>query len=131
MEQLQPIDLLRTPYETGGREPGVALDCLGVVACIATMRGVPPPDGWPSIEEAWRRGVVDFSGMPAGWKRAAHEDRYQPMEGDVLLFYGPSHPWCAIVHKGRVFSASREAGVYAIPATRWKQAPAEVWRWQP
>jgi cell wall-associated NlpC family hydrolase len=125
-------DILSTPYVVGGRTPGVGIDCLGVVAEIARRRGVPAPDGWPSIEAAYRRGEIDHSGFPAGWVRVdAPADPYVIRDGDVLLFYG-THPWCAIVHAGHVYSSSREHGsAYCVPGYRWKVQPAEVWRWQP
>lgn len=123
-------DLLHTPYELGGRTVGVGLDCLGTVAEVARRRGLPPPDGWPSIREAWQRGQIDTAtGFPAGWVR-------QPAgaalcDGDVMLFFSGDHPWCAIVHEQHVVTAHPSAGVHARPLFRWSLAPAQVWRYQP
>jgi cell wall-associated NlpC family hydrolase len=84
-------DVLHTPYVLGGREIGAGLDCLGVVSIIARRRGLPPPDGWPSIRAAWERGELPTAtGFPIGWRRQ------QPIrdlrDGDVLLYFGPGAP---------------------------------------
>jgi hypothetical protein len=123
-------DVLHTPYVLGGREIGAGLDCLGVVSIIARRRGLPPPDGWPSIRAAWERGELPTAtGFPIGWRRQ------QPIrdlrDGDVLLYFGPEHPWSAIVHNGHVWSASPEVGgVFSMPASRWNRVPDELWRFE-
>lgn len=123
-------DILRTPYALGGRVVGASIDCLGVVGEVARRRGLPPPDGWPQIRQAWERGdLPSGTGFPAGWVRCLADGPLQ--DGDVLLFFG-AHPWCAIVHRGLVVSASASVGsAYSVPLHRWKKAPAEVWRWCP
>lgn len=120
-------DVLRSPYKLGGRIVGAELDCLGVVGEIARRRGLPPPDGWPSIRAAWERGELDAAGgFPFGWSRVSAPFTLQ--DGDVLVWFGP-HPWCAIVHDGRVWSANAEVGsAYAVDLQRWRRPPAEVWR---
>lgn len=117
-------DILRTPYRLGGRTVGAELDCLGVVGEIARRRGLPAPDGWPSILRAMAEGSP-ASGFPAGWFRIAAGSPWQ--EGDVLVLPGV-HPGCAIVHDGRIWTARPGAGVHAVPIARWSQAPSQVWR---
>jgi len=120
-------DILRTPYKLGGRTVGAELDCLGVVGEIARRRGVPAPDGWPSILRAMANGSA-ATGFPPGWVKVVPIPRLQ--DGDVLVLPG-AHPGCAIVHDGRVFTARPEAGVHAVAVHRWSQAPSEVWRFLP
>lgn len=120
-------DLLATPYKLGGRTVGAELDCLGVVGEIARRRGLPAPDGWPSIVRAVAEGAV-ATGFPIGWARVTPIPQMQ--DGDVLVLPG-LHPGCAIVHEGRVWTARPEAGVHAVPIERWGQAPSEVWRFCP
>ncbi len=121
-------DILHTPYRLGGRLVGIELDCLGVVGEVARRRGLPPPDGWPSIRRDWEQGRIETaSGFPAGWVR-------QPMpcalqDGDVLVFVVGHRPGCAIVHDGWVVTAEPGRGVYRTDLSRWNIAPAEVWRW--
>jgi hypothetical protein len=124
-------DVLHTPYELGGRTVGVGLDCLGVVGEIARRRHLPVPDGWPTIRRAWELGELPTAtGFPPGWVRMPAGVVLRDF--DVLLFFGPSHPWCAIIDFDRVWSASAEIGSpYAIPLARWRTPPAEVWRYCP
>jgi cell wall-associated NlpC family hydrolase len=124
-------DILHTPYVLGGRVIGTGLDCLGVVGAIAQRRGVPPPDGWPSIRAAWEQGKLPTaSGFPAGWHRQPED--VVLADGDVLLFFGPGHPWCAIIDGGHLWSSSAAVGgAYCMPLSRWHRDPNEVWRWQP
>jgi hypothetical protein len=122
-------DVLRTPYLLGGRQVGIGLDCLGVVAEVARRRGIPPPDGWPSIRSAWEQGQVDTStGFPAGWCRMPPGTT--AVDGDVLLLWTGMHPWCAIVHEGLVVSAHPDSGPYAMPLWRWRQPVSELWRFR-
>ena len=126
-------DVLHTPFKLGGREVGKGIDCLGVVAEIARRRGLPAPDGWPSIRAAWERGELpSATGFPKGWRRIPHVDL---RDGDVLLFFGPEHPWSAILHGGHIWSATPDrdgtAGyVYCIPIARWTRSPDELWRFE-
>ena len=123
-------DILHTPYKLGGRAVGTGIDCLGVVGEIARRRGLPSPDGWPSIRDAWERGEIDSaSGFPPGWRQV--EPPCELCDHDVLLFFHPV-PWCAIVDDGYVWSASHLQGsAYCVPAFRWRTVPSEVWRWSP
>ena len=121
-------DILHTPYELGGRTVGVGIDCLGTVAEVARRRGLPPPDGWPSIRDAWQRGeIATATGFPAGWRRQPAGTALQDL--DVLLFFSGDHPWCAIVDGGMVVTAHPKTGPHARPLNRWRLAPAEVWRY--
>lgn len=119
--------LLGTPYVESGREPGVGIDCLGVVLYLCTLKGLPAPDPWPQIQAAWRRGDLSTaSGFPPGWSRVTDG---AITEGDVLLFFG-RHPWSAIVFDGYVWSAHPEVGTpYCRPLIRWLKKPAETWRY--
>ena len=120
-------DILHTPYKLGGRTVGAELDCLGVVGEIARRRGLPAPDGWPSIVRAVAHGQA-ATGFPIGWARVTPIPQLQ--DGDVLVLPG-LHPGCAIVPEGRVWTARPEAGVHAVPIERWAQTPSEVWRFCP
>lgn len=120
-------DLLRTPYELGGRQPGAALDCLGVVGEVAKRRGLPPPDGWPSLRESWLQGRLDTSsGFPQGWTRQPPGTVVADL--DVLLFVRRGRPGCAIVDRGLVWTAQPLIGVTCIQLNRWSIAYHELWR---
>jgi hypothetical protein len=122
-------DVLGSPFVRGGRQVGVALDCLGVVGAVAARRGLPPPDGWASIKAAWERGEIDAaSGFPAGWTRQPPGTVLQ--SGDVLVYVRGGWPGCAIVDGGLVLTSSPETGAYACPLQRWQIKPQEVWRFQ-
>ncbi len=123
-------DLQRSAYELGGRDPGVAIDCLGLVGEIARRRGLPPPDGWPSIRDSWLQGRLDTcSGFPAGWVRQEPGTRLADL--DVLLFVQRGRPGCAIVDRGLVWTANAAAGVTATPLNRWAVVHTELWRFLP
>jgi len=123
-------DILHTPYRFGGRTVGVEIDCLGVVSELARRRGLPAPDGWPSIREDWERGRVEAAtGFPAGWQRQAPPHQLQ--DGDVLVFLRGGRAGCAIVHDGLVATAEPGLGPYCTPLARWSIPPAEVWRFAP
>jgi hypothetical protein len=123
----QHEDLLHSRYELGARLPGVALDCLGVVGEIARRRGLPPPDGWPSLRESWLQGRLDTSsGFPHGWER--QPEGTGVVDLDVLLFVRRGRPGCAIVDRGRVWTAEPLIGVTCVPIHRWAIAHHELWR---
>lgn len=121
-------DILRTPYQLGGREVGAGIDCLGTVLAIADRIGLPAIDPWANIASAWQAGTLDTaSGFPDGWFRIAATSTLE--DGDVLLFF-EHHPWAAIVCAGYVWTASENAGrVVCVSLARWTQQPAEVWRY--
>lgn len=120
-------DILTSPFVRGGRQVGVALDCLGVVGAVAARRGLPPPDGWASIKAAWERGeLAAASGFPAGWTRQPSGTPLQ--SGDVLVYVRSGWPGCAIVDGDMVLTSSPGTGAYARPLRRWPIPPQEVWR---
>lgn len=119
-------DIMRTPYVLGGRTVGEAIDCLGVVGEVARRRGLPAPDGWPSILRAVAKGDA-ATGFPPGWARLA--DGEQWCDGDVLVLPG-AHPGCAIINDGFVLTARPGAGVHAVLLYRWSQKPSQVWRFE-
>lgn len=121
-------DLMASRYALGARAPGEAIDCLGLVGEIARRRGLPPPDGWPSIRESWLQGRLDTAtGFPEGWAR--QEPGTTVRDLDVLLFVRRGRPGCAIVDRGLVWTAEPGAGVTATPLNRWAVAHSELWRW--
>lgn len=120
--------LLGTPYRLGGRLPGIEIDCLGTVLELTRreLGEACSPDPWRSIMRTWARGEVETSnGFPPCWRRSAAGAPV--VDGAVLVFFG-SHPWCAKVVNGHVWSSDADIGsVYCRPLDRLKAKPAEVW----
>lgn len=130
-------DVRRTPYVLGGRVPGDGLDCYGVVLVIASRLGLPAPDCWASIRQAWQAGNMSAaSGFPEGWRRV--QTHSLPcvagwtgglLEGDVVVMDGPPHQSCGIVVGSRIWTAAPSLGVYSRDADKFAAACVpQVWR---
>lgn len=119
--------LLGTPYELGGRVPGVGIDCLGVVLWILKERGQQIPDPWETLRAQYADPGESCAqnGLPAGWRRL--EEGEPLRDGDVLLGFH-AHHWSAVVHEGHVWTAKPGTGVWSRPVNRWSMRPREVWR---
>jgi hypothetical protein len=121
-------DLLAAPYQWRGRDPLKGLDCLGVVLNVASRHGLPAPDPWKDIGEAYKAGTLDTStGFPDGWHRVSGELH----ELDIVLFRARGEESCGIIHDGYLLSADRVIGVYRLPLHRWRHDPREIWRYIP
>lgn len=122
--------VLCSAYQAGGRAVGVVLDCLGVVHAICAHRGLPAPDGFPSMAAMLREGRVRAaSGFPPGWQQIGTSERWEDL--DVLVYHGAAapEPWCAVLDRGLVWTAHRDRGVYSVPSHRWPtRGITELWR---
>lgn len=120
-------DVRRTPYVLGGRVPGEGLDCYGVVLVLASRLGLPAPDCWASIRQAWEAGTMSAaSGFPEGWDRVPADGGL--LEGDVVVLEGPPHQSCGIVVGSRIWTAAPTLGVYSRDVGAFAGCVSQVWR---
>lgn len=125
------MGMLTWPYRLGGRGPS-GVDCLGITIAVLQFLGVPAPDPWREIHDAWRRGSLDAAtGFGAGWRRI--EQAETGLDGDVLLFDigGCRAKHVAVLFAGHVVHAAPEIGVHMKPWTVGHDQPSQVWRYQP
>lgn len=124
-------DLMALPFQRGGR--GVdGIDCLGLTLAVLERIGIPAPDPWHSVHEAWRKGDLDAAtGFGPGWRRI--EVAEIGLDGDVLLFdvWGCRAAHVAVLFDGYVLHATAEVGVHRKPWTVGHESPAQAWRYQP
>jgi cell wall-associated NlpC family hydrolase len=111
------LAMLGTPFHAQGRLPGVGLDCVGVVVCVARALGVAHSD------------VAAYPMRPNGMLRPLLEAQLvrvyrEPREGDVLLmsFAGEPHHVAVMVDGGRIVHA------YATVRKCVVQAYNDYWR---
>lgn len=115
-------DLLRIPFETGGRIEGGTIDCLGITLEMARRRGVPLQDPWQRVGDLHRNALpVDHLFSP-GWHRAEGT----PCDDDVALLVG-DELGVGWVLGGMLYTASKKRGVHRLPITR--HSIQELWRW--
>jgi cell wall-associated NlpC family hydrolase len=55
------LALVGTPFHAQGRAPGVGLDCIGVVVCVARACGIPHQDreAYPMRPNGELQGAMD------------------------------------------------------------------------
>jgi cell wall-associated NlpC family hydrolase len=116
-----------TPFVHQGRQPGIGLDCAGVVLCAAWESGLSLPE------------VADYGRMPKVEHLVAHlSERARPVEvgylapGDVLLFAWrsrqPAH--FAVWDEGCIVHAYEAAGRTLLQqfAQAWRSRLQSCWR---
>lgn len=100
------LSMVGTPFHAQGRLPGVGLDCIGVVVCLARQFNLPHTDiaAYPMSANGMLQPLLDQQ-----LARIQHE----PQEGDVLLmsFDGEPHHVAVMVSKGRIVHAYNAKGV--------------------
>lgn len=114
-------DLIGVPWQEGGRDARMGLDCLGVVLEVLSRMGLKAFDPWRAWQSAWRRGWRNVSeAIPEGWVRVARGAGLQP--GDVLITEEDGLPThiVVVVEDRRVVSAMKGHGVVLLPL-RWAQ----------
>lgn len=124
-------DIMAWPYRLGGRGSD-GVDCLGLTLAVLWRIGIPAPDPWHSVHEAWRKGALDAAtGFGPGWRRIERDEI--GLDGDVLLFTlrGVRAAHVAVLLRGYVLHATPEAGVHAQPWTAGHADPEQAWRYQP
>lgn len=119
-------DLLRLPFERGGRvEHGVA-DCLGITLEMARRNGRPLLDPWERLGQLFHSGQpVDHLFSP-GWRSVG---RHKPMDHDVALLHSDAELAAGYVLGGLLYSASKRHGVFRIATDRI--VIQELWRYSP
>lgn len=94
------LALVGTPFHAQGRLPGIGLDCLGVIVCVARACAIPHQDrsAYPMRPD----GTL----MPE-LERQFIRVHGEPQEGDVLLmaFAGEPHHVAIFVTGGRIVHA--------------------------
>lgn len=133
-----PFDLVRmgAQFVEGGRDPQSGIDCLGVVLLVAEWAGLPAPDPWAQVQDAWRRGQRPIgANMPAGWVEIAWPAPL-PMLRDLDVLVMVERPGrdvaghVGIVWRGHVLSASRSThGPYALRLDRQAPLIRQLWRY--
>lgn len=92
--------MVGTPFHPQARMPGVGLDCIGVVVCVARQLGIPHSDltAYPMRPNGMLQPLLD-----AQLVRVKRE----PQEGDVLLmsFDGEPHHVAVMVDGNRIVHA--------------------------
>ena len=124
-------DLMALPFARGGRG-GDGIDCLGLTLAVLERVGIPAPDPWAHVHDAWRKGELDAAtGFGAGWRRIDIAEI--GLDGDVLLFDsgGCRAAHVAVLFRGHVLHAAPEVGVYSRPWTVGHDVPSQAWRYQP
>lgn len=118
-------DLLRLPFQRGGRIAEGAIDCLGVTLEMARRRGIPLDDPWDRLADLHRNGLpVDHLFSP-GWHRV---ESGPAVDDDVALLVG-DELGVGWVLDGLLYTASLRHGVHRAPLSR--HSVQELWRWQP
>lgn len=79
------LSLVGTPFHAQGRAPGVGLDCIGVVVCVARACGIPVVDrtAYPLRPNGELRGELESRLVRVAGK---------PQEGDILLMSFDKEP---------------------------------------
>lgn len=94
------LAMVGTPFHAQGRLPGVGLDCIGVVVCIARQLSIPHSDltAYPMRPNGMLQPLLG-----AQLVRVHRE----PQEGDVLLmsFVGEPHHVAVMVEGDRIVHA--------------------------
>lgn len=119
------LSMVGTPFHAQGRAPGVGLDCIGVVACVARALGIPHTD---------RKA---YSLRPTGELAPALAAQFdtvegEPQEGDVLLmiFAGEPHHVAILVDGGRIvhaYAAARKCVVQTY-TDHWRAKVRAIYR---
>lgn len=94
------LAMVGTPFHAQGRLPGIGLDCIGVVVCVARQVGLPHTDvaAYPMRPNGMLAPLLDAQLVRV--YRA-------PREGDVLLmsFAGEPHHVAVMVDGSRIVHA--------------------------
>lgn len=121
------LSLVGTPFCAQGRAPGIGLDCIGVLVCVARLCGIPIKDR------------VDYPLRPNGELRAELESRLvrvhgEPQEGDVLMmaFAGEPHHVAMLIADGRIVHGHVRARrcVVQTYTDYWRSVTRAVYRFQ-
>jgi cell wall-associated NlpC family hydrolase len=111
------LSLLGTPFHAQGRAPGIGLDCIGVVVCVARACGIPVADR------------TAYPMRPNGELRGELESRLvrvtgSPREGDVLLMALDREPH----HVALVIDGNRIVHAHMRARKTVVQTYTEYWR---
>jgi cell wall-associated NlpC family hydrolase len=100
------LAMVGTPFHAQGRLPGVGLDCIGVVVCVARQLGIPHSDltAYPMRPNGMLQPLLDAQLVRV---------RREPQEGDVLLmsFEGEPHHVAVMINGGRIVHSYNAKGV--------------------
>lgn len=111
------LAMVGSPFHAQGRLPGIGLDCIGVVVCVARELGVPHSDltAYPMRPNGMLQPLLD--------QQLVRVHR-EPREGDVLLmsFAGAPHHVAVMVDGGRI------AHAYATVRKCVVQSYTDHWR---
>lgn len=115
-------DLLRLPWERGGRFARGTADCLGVTLEMARRRGVGLIDPWDRVAELHILGRSVDHLFPPGWALVdgpAQDD-------DIALFSSAGELGAGYVLDSLIYSATARHGVFRAPLARFRVD--QIWR---
>lgn len=119
------LAMVGTPFHAQGRLPGVGLDCIGVVACVARQLGIEHQDR------------AAYSLRPTGELMPALDAQFErvtgaPQEGDVLLmsFAKEPHHVAIVVDGGRIVHAYATVRKCVVQAytDHWREKVCAIYR---
>lgn len=111
------LSMVGTPFHTQGRLPGVGLDCLGVVVCVAIACGIPHKDR------------AAYSLRPTGELMPELDRQFvrvlgEPKESNVLLMSFDKEPH----HVAIMVSGNRIVHAYSTARKCVVQPYTDYWR---
>ena len=123
------LSLVGTPFHAQGRAPGIGLDCIGVVVCVARACGIPVVD-----REAYPL-------RPNGELQGELESRLDRVsgavqEGDILLmaFDKEPHHVAIVISENRIVHAHAQLRVRKVVAQTytdyWRSVTRAVYRFK-
>jgi cell wall-associated NlpC family hydrolase len=123
------LSMVGTPFHANQRTPGVGMDCVGVLVCVARACGIPVEDR------------LAYSLQPNGELQGELESRLvrvhsEPQEGDILMMQlermGEPHHVAIVISDSRIVHAHAKARrtVMQSHTDYWRSVTRAVYRFK-